>query len=131
MTLREFVIDYRKKHSLSQRQFALQCNLSNGYISLLERGINPNTGEAITPSLTVLKKISKGVGIDLDTFFSLIEETGVSLTEEEDVYKLAEEMSATPEDSGRAKEMLDLFFQLSPEMQEVIISQTKGLLQNL
>lgn len=131
MTLREFVIDYRTKHSLSQRQFALQCNLSNGYISLLEKGVNPKTGETITPSLTVLKKISKGVGIDLDTFFSLIEETGISLSDEEDVNKLAEEMSATPEDSGRAKEMLDLFFQLSPEMQEVVISQTKGLLRKL
>lgn len=130
MTIKDFIIDYRNSHSLSQRQFATQCNLSNGYISLLEKGTNPKTGEAITPSLTVLKKIADGIGMDLETFFSQIDETGVSLTDD-NVYEMAEEMSATDEDSGRAKEMLDLFLQLKPELQEVIISQTKGLLNKL
>ncbi len=130
MTIKDFIIDYRNSHSLSQRQFAAQCKLSNGYISLLEKGTNPKTGEAITPSLTVLKKIADGIGMDLETFFSQIDETGVSLTDD-NVYEMAEEMSATENDSGRAKEMLDLFLQLEPELQDVIISQTKGLLKKL
>ena len=130
MTIKDFIIDYRNSHSLSQRQFAAQCKLSNGYISLLEKGTNPKTGEAITPSLTVLKKIADGIGMDLETFFSQIDETGVSLTDD-NVYEMAEETSATENDSGRAKEMLDLFLQLEPELQDVIISQTKGLLKKL
>ena len=130
MTIKDFIIDYRNNHSLSQRQFATLCGLSNGYISMLEKGANPKTGEAITPSLTVLKKIAYGIGMDLDTFFSMIDETGVSLSDD-DIDNMAEEMSATNEDSGRAKEMLELFMQLQPELQDVIISQTKGLLNKL
>ena len=49
MTLKDLVIKYRTENGLSQRQFALQCGLSNGYISMIERGVNPSTGEKITP----------------------------------------------------------------------------------
>ena len=51
MTLKDLVIKYRTENGLSQRQFALQCGLSNGYISMIERGVNPSTGEKITPTL--------------------------------------------------------------------------------
>lgn len=37
MTLGEFIRKYRSEHDLSQRQFALKCGLSNGYISMLEK----------------------------------------------------------------------------------------------
>lgn len=56
MTLRELVMDFRKEHGISQRQFANMCGLSNGYISMLERNSNPKTGLPVTPSLTALKK---------------------------------------------------------------------------
>lgn len=45
MTLRDLISAYRKDHGLSQRQFANQCGLSNGYISMLEKGINPTKRE--------------------------------------------------------------------------------------
>ena len=38
--------------------------------------------------------------------------------------------SATDEGSGRVKILLDLFLQLKPEHQDMIIAQIKGLLQN-
>lgn len=44
MTLSDFVKEYRKEHDLSQRQFAAICGLSNGYISMLEKNMNPKTG---------------------------------------------------------------------------------------
>ena len=56
MTLSDFVKEYRKEHDLSQRQFAAICGLSNGYISMLERNLNPKTGLPLTPSLPALKK---------------------------------------------------------------------------
>ena len=43
MTLGELIQEYRKEHGMSQRQFAIACQLSNGYISMLERGENPKT----------------------------------------------------------------------------------------
>ncbi len=62
MTLSDFVKEYRKEHDLSQRQFAAICGLSNGYISMLERNLNPKTGLPLTPSLPALKKISTAMG---------------------------------------------------------------------
>ena len=51
MTLSDLVQEYRREHGLSQRQFASICGLSNGYISMLERNVNPKTGQPVTPSL--------------------------------------------------------------------------------
>lgn len=51
MTLKDLIIEYRNDHGLSQRQFATACGLSNGYISMLEKEMNPNTKLPVTPTL--------------------------------------------------------------------------------
>ena len=66
MTLVEIIIKYRRDHHLSQRAFAEKCGVSNGYISMLERGANPKTGEPIRPSLEQLRRIAHGMGMTLD-----------------------------------------------------------------
>ena len=73
MTLVEIIKQYRQEHGLSQRQFAAQCGVSNGYISMLERGENPKTGEPIRPSLVQLRRIAKGMGMTLDELLVLDE----------------------------------------------------------
>ncbi len=69
MTLRELVIGFRGEHGISQRQFAAKCGLSNGYISMLEKNMNPKTGLPLTPSLIVLKKLADGMGMTLNQLF--------------------------------------------------------------
>ena len=66
MTIGEVIRRYREDHNLSQRQFALKCNISNGYISMLEKGINPKTNEPIMPSIAALKAISSAMNISLN-----------------------------------------------------------------
>ena len=83
MTLSELLIKYRREHGLSQRQMAAQCNLSTGYISLIEKTINPQTGKAMIPTLTVLNKLAKGLGITIDNLFSICDDMPVSLSREE------------------------------------------------
>lgn len=83
MTLSELLIKYRREHGLSQRQMAAQCNLSTGYISLIEKTINPQTGKAMIPTLTVLNKLAKGMGITIDNLFSICDDMPVSLSREE------------------------------------------------
>lgn len=83
MTLSELLIKYRSEHGLSQRQMAAQCNLSTGYISLIEKTINPRTGKAMIPTLTVLNKLAKGMGITIDNLFSICDDMPVSLSREE------------------------------------------------
>ena len=82
MTLSELIRSYRSEHKLSQRQFALQCDLSNGYISFLEKGMNPQTKQPITPTLPALKKLADGMGITLNDLFSIVDDMPVELTSE-------------------------------------------------
>lgn len=79
MTLSELLVQYRLSHDLSQRQLAVRCGVSNGYISMLERNLNPSTGDPVAPSLPTLKKIASGMGMTLDTLFSMVDDMPVSL----------------------------------------------------
>ena len=80
MTLGTLVAVFRKEHDLSQRQFAMRCGLSNGYISMLEKNNNPKTGLPVTPSLTALKKIAQGMNMSLDELLSLADDMPVDMT---------------------------------------------------
>lgn len=79
MTLSELVSNYRQEHGLSQRQFAIAAGLSNGYISMLEKGVNPNTSQPITPTLPVLKKLADGMNMTVDEIFSKVDDLPISL----------------------------------------------------
>jgi transcriptional regulator with XRE-family HTH domain len=79
MTFGDYIREYRKKNKLSQREFALKCNLSNGYISMLERGLNPNTKEPITPSLIQLKKLADGMGVTVNDILTEVDDMPVDI----------------------------------------------------
>lgn len=117
MTLSDFVKEYRKEHDLSQRQFAAICGLSNGYISMLEKNMNPKTGLPLTPSLPALKKISDGMGISLADMLTTVDDMPVELLSDisEDS---ANELSALTKEGGPMNDMdialTTLILQLSP-----------------
>lgn len=79
MKLGDLIRNYRDTHDLSQRQFALACDLSNGYISILEKGINPATGKAVTPTLPQLKKLATGMHITLSELLEQVDDMPVEL----------------------------------------------------
>ena len=117
MTLSDFVKEYRKEHDLSQRQFAAICGLSNGYISMLEKNMNPKTGLPLTPSLPARTKISDGMGISLADMLTTVDDMPVELLSDisEDS---ANELSALTKE-GRPMNDMDialttLILQLSP-----------------
>lgn len=66
MTLGEIIKEFRERNSMSQRKFAELSNLSNSYISMLERNANSKNGEPIKPSLETLKAVSDVMNIPLD-----------------------------------------------------------------
>ena len=82
MTLKEIIVAYRTEHHLSQRQFALRCGLSNGYISMIEREENPKTGQPITPTLQKLKQLADGMGMTLSELFKTADDMPVALMAE-------------------------------------------------
>lgn len=82
MKLGDLIKEYRDSHDLSQRTFATKCELSNGYISMLERGINPSTGKPVVPTLTLLKKLANGMDMTLMSMLDQVDDMPVDLVAE-------------------------------------------------
>lgn len=79
MKLGDLIREYRDSHDLSQRQFASRCDLSNGYISILERGINPSTGKPVTPTIPQLKKLADGMRMTLSELFEKADDMPIDI----------------------------------------------------
>lgn len=120
MKLSDLIIQYRQEHHLSQRQFALQCGVSNGYISMIENGVNPKTGQPMVPSMQHYAKIAKGMHTTINDLFSMIDDAPVSLKTE----------TPASDRSGLAEEFMELFVRLHPDEQRLIVSQIKGILSS-
>ena len=79
MNLGDLIRKYRESQSISQRQFADRCGLSNGYISIIEKGVNPNTGKPVIPTLPQLSKIAKGLNMSVMEMFEIVEDMPVDI----------------------------------------------------
>lgn len=79
MKLGDLIVLYRADHSLSQRQFANVCGLSNGYISMLEKGKNPATNKPVTPTIPQLKKLSIGMGMTLMELLDQVDDMPIDM----------------------------------------------------
>lgn len=79
MTLGECIKVYRDRHDMSQRQFAEECGLSNAYISILEKNVNPKTGEAPVPTYGVYKKVADAMGISTQELMERATDSFVSI----------------------------------------------------
>lgn len=85
MTLSEIIIEYRNKHGLSQRRFAEMCGVSNGYISMLEKGSNPKTGKNIVPTIDRLQRIARVMGLTVDELLTMADEIDVDISKRPDL----------------------------------------------
>lgn len=79
MELKTFINSYRTENNLTMEQFAKSASLSKGYISMLEKGYNPQTGKKIIPSISALNNIAIATGTDLDHLLKIIDDIEVSL----------------------------------------------------
>ena len=82
MTLREYLIKYREDHGLSQRQFASISDISNGYLAMIENGLNPRTGKPPVLSIPMLRKLAGGMGMSLQSLMETIDDEMVSSVDE-------------------------------------------------
>ena len=134
MTLVELIQIYRATHNMSQRQFASNCGLSNGYISMLERGFNPKTKKPIRPTIPAMKKIATGMGMSLHELFESVEDTGIDMMHYQADYDqringpIKKAAPVSPEESERAREFAELFAKLTEKEQTLVIAQIKGIL---
>ena len=107
MTISEILKQYRDEHSLSQRQFADQCGMTNGYISLLERGVNRKTGKPVTPTLASLQKIARAMGTTIDDLLISADDLEVDISTKP---------TLNPEDG-----LYDRIAGLDPDLQQQLI----------
>lgn len=74
MYLGEFIKQYRTEYGLSMQAFADKCNLSKGYIAMLERNINSKNGETIVPSVETFIKVANVTRLTLDELLEMVDE---------------------------------------------------------
>ena len=126
MTLKDLIIEYRNDHGLSQRQFATACGLSNGYISMLEKEMNPNTKLPVTPTLPKLKQLASGMGMSLTDLLVKVDDMPVELIlDDADSKKLVPEI----EDELDA-EIMKMISGLTPEKKQQALSYIQYLAQS-
>lgn len=69
MKLSEMLKIHRDENDISQRELARRCGLSNSLISLLEMGVNPQTGKEMSPDLETYRKLAFGMQISMQKLF--------------------------------------------------------------
>lgn len=69
MKLSDLLKNYREENGISQREFARRCGLSNSLISLMEIGVNPQTGKPMAQDLDTYRKLANGMGISVQKLF--------------------------------------------------------------
>ena len=69
MKLSQVLKEYRENNDISQRELGCRCGLSNSLISLIEMGVNPQTGKAMSPDLETYRKLAYGMQMSLQQLF--------------------------------------------------------------
>lgn len=84
MTLGDIVKKYREDNNISMDNFSKKAGLSKGYISMLEKNKNPNSGKPIRPSLLTIKSIAIAMNIDVNDLIASIDNQEVILSNEKE-----------------------------------------------
>ena len=127
LTIGNAIIEYRKKHGLSQREFSRQCGLSNGIISILEKGINPNTKEPIVPTLPTLNLLANGMGITVNSLIEMIEDLPIALINEVNCLQENDSSVFIQLTSEDQKELMQIYDNLNQEGQKRLLDYANDL----
>ncbi len=91
MTLGDLVKKYRAKYNISMEEFSKLCDLSKGYISMLENNTNPRNNKPIAPTLPTIKKIALAMNMDVDSILKLLDsDQKVSVNFDQEYISIAE-----------------------------------------
>lgn len=143
MTLGNIIKQYRENNKMSQRQFAIACDVSNGYISMLEEGRNPKTNEPIIPSLVTLRKLARAMHMSVDELMIAADEMEISLADVKvkkasstrsshsmEAHSIARAALTEPTLTEGEKMWMELYHRLSDETRALLI-ETMGSFDSL
>ncbi len=134
MHIGEFINQYLSKKNMSQRQFAKDCGLSNGYISMLIKNINPKTGKPLVPSLSALISIAKGMGITVDELIAETDDINVDITLTRNLPKSTYQKNEPKKEQPPIPDGLtederfwvEIYRKVSPEIQDLLITMVSS-----
>ncbi|MBJ6745418.1 helix-turn-helix transcriptional regulator [Streptococcus sp. 121] len=73
MKIGDIVKEYRKSNKLTMQEFADKIGKTKGYISMLEKGENPQTHKPIAPTFETLKSIAEAMGIEINSLIQKLD----------------------------------------------------------
>ena len=72
MTLGEIISDYCKDHT--KAEFVRDSGISKAYVYMLIENKNSRTGEPITPTIDMIRKVAKGMHTSFDEVFNKLDD---------------------------------------------------------
>ena len=117
MTIGDVIREYRKKNELSQRAFAEKCgDITNGYMSMIEKGKNPATGKPLVPSIEKLASIAKAMDMSLHHL--------IEITDDMPVY-----VGDQKQESGIVNQTTPEQLIVEPDIDEAALAATQTLIK--
>lgn len=92
MRIGEIVKQFRDAHGISQRQFADMCSsqdgsISNGYISMVESGVNPSTGKPLVMTIEKAALIAHAMNMTLHQLIEMADDAPITVGDDSDYRK--------------------------------------------
>lgn len=124
MILGDFIKQYRTQSGMNMQDFANKSGLSKAYISILERNYNPRSGKPPIPSLETIRAVASVIGMDFnDVIAALDGDQKISLDSNPAI-------AASNHLSAEEQTFLDIFSNLSPDDQKLILAAMKGMIKD-
>lgn len=123
MELGEIIKQYRVEHGLSQRQFSKMCGVSNTYISFLENGRNSDPEKKVAPSLTVIRDIAQGMGMNIQDLIAMADDFDVDISAEKNQPTVSDGLSEAK------KELIAMVPSMSESLAKALLELAKEALQ--
>lgn len=123
MELGEIIKQYRVEHGLSQRQFSKMCGVSNTYISFLENGRNSDPEKNVAPSLTVIRDIAQGMGMNIQDLIAMADDFDVDISAEKNQPTVTDGLSEAK------KELIAMVPSMSESLAKALLELAKEALQ--
>jgi transcriptional regulator with XRE-family HTH domain len=129
MELSNLIKQYRANNNLTLREFATKCGTSHSYIAMLENNKNSKTGEPIVPTLTMLNKISQGLGMSVNELISTCDDMPISLSPTAKLDSRSFATNKTPLDqlTEGEKLLLEAYRRASDDVKPVLINVMEAL----
>ena len=119
MSIGNVIKEYRASHDMTMQELADKSGLSKGYISMLEKGIHPQNGKEIVPSIETVQKLAKAMNTTVDALLETV--GGDQLVD-------ISHGDYDPIKGANWDKLEDLFVSLDPSDQEQIVRYAEFLM---